>query len=249
MDFDDLERCASAGARMIILSSPHNPGGSVWTEEELRRLADICLQYDMLILSDEIHCDLVYAPNKHIPLASLSDEIAGRCITTIAPSKTFNLSGLSTSSVIITNNELRRIFSDTIDHLHVGAGNIAGNVASQAAYTHGDEWVDELMEYLSANLDFMEDYLKKYIPRIGMVRPEATFLVWLDCRDFGMNDDDLNRFFLEKARLGLTRGDLFGPGGSGFMRMNIGCPRSVLSRALDQLKGAVTFVSQFVKTT
>jgi cysteine-S-conjugate beta-lyase len=240
MDFDDLERCVAKGARMLFLSSPHNPGGSVWTEEELRRLAGICLREDLLIFSDEIHCDLVYKPNKHVPLARLSEEIADRCITSVAPSKTFNLSGFSTASVIITNGELRKKFNATLDHLHIGGGNIAGNVASQAAYTYGDEWVDELMDYLSENLDILEDFLAKHIPQVKMLRPQATFLVWLDCRDLGLDDDALNRFFIEKAGLGLTRGDLFGPGGSGFMRMNTGCTKATLTRALVQMKDAVS---------
>jgi cystathionine beta-lyase len=238
MDLENLEKVAKEGARMIILSSPHNPGGSVWTEEELRRLADICLRNDILILSDEIHCDLVFKPNKHIPLVTLSEEIADHCITAIAPSKTFNLSGLSTSSVIIPNAELRKQFIATLDHLHIGMGNIAGNVASQAAYTYGDEWVDELMAYLSVNLDILEDYLQQQIPQIKMLRPEATFLVWLDCRELGMDDITLNKFFLEKARLGLNRGEMFGPGGSGFMRMNIGCTKATLNKALECLKEA-----------
>jgi cystathionine beta-lyase len=238
MDLENLDKVAKEGARMIILSSPHNPGGSVWTEEELRRLADICLRNDILILSDEIHCDLVFKPNKHIPLVTLSDEIADHCITAIAPSKTFNLSGLSTSSVIITNAELRKKFVATLDHLHIGMGNIAGNVASQAAYTYGDEWVDELMAYLSENLDILEDYLQKHIPQIRMLRPEATFLVWLDCRELAMDDAALNKFFLEKARLGLNRGEMFGPGGSWFMRMNIGCTKATLNKALESLKEA-----------
>ncbi len=239
MDFENLEKAASDGACMLILSSPHNPGGSVWTEDELRRLAEICLRHDMLVLSDEIHCDLVYKPFKHIPLASLSPEIADHCITAIAPSKTFNLSGLSTASVIITNAELRKKFTATLNHLHIGGGNIAGNVASQAAYTHGDEWVDELTAYLSENLDILEDFIKKNIPQVKMLRPESTFLVWLDCRELGMDNHTLNKFFLEKARLGLTRGDLFGPGGSGFMRMNIGCTKATLTVALDSLKKAI----------
>jgi cystathionine beta-lyase len=238
MDLENLEKVAKEGARMIILSSPHNPGGSVWTEEELRRLADICLRNDILILSDEIHCDLVFKPNKHIPLVTLSEEIADHCITAIAPSKTFNLSGLSTSSVIIPNAELRKQFIATLDHLHIGMGNIAGNVASQAAYTYGDEWVDELMAYLSVNLDILEDYLQQQIPQIKMLRPEATFLVWLDCRELAMDDAALNKFFLEKARLGLNRGEMFGPGGSGFMRMNIGCTKATLNKALESLKEA-----------
>ncbi len=239
MDFDHLEKEMKAGIKMFVLCNPHNPGGSVWTREELLRLAGLCLRYEVLMVSDEIHCDLVFKPFKHLPLATLSEEVAARCITLTAPSKTFNLSGLSTASVIITDEALRKTYKATLDPLHIGGGNIAGNVASQAAYANGDDWVDQLNEYLSGNLDLMEDYFQQYIPRVKMLRPEATFLVWLDCRDLGLDDEQLNRFFLEKARLGLNRGDMFGPGGSGFMRMNIGCPRATLIRALEQLREAV----------
>ena len=160
-------------------------------------------------------------------------------IDLMSASKTFNLSGLSTASVIITREDLRNRFRETLDHLHIGGGNIAGTVASRAALTYGDEWVDDLMKYLSGNLDILESFLLKHIPQITMVRPEATFLVWLDCRKMNMDDETLNRFFIEKAGLGLNRGDMFGPGGSGFMRMNIGCPKSTLNLALEKLKQAM----------
>jgi len=239
MDFDDLENKAAHGAKMIILSSPQNPGGSVWTREELSRIVEICLKYNLLIVSDEIHCDLVYDPYKHIPTASLSSEASGLTITTLAPSKTFNLSGLSTSSVIISDDILRKKFRDTLDHLHIGGGNIPGNIASEAAYTHGWEWSRQLMTYLSGNLDFMESFLEEKIPAIQMIRPEATFLVWLDCRKLNLNNKELNDFFLHKAKLGLNPGPMFGPGGEGFMRINIACQRAVLEKALLQLADAV----------
>lgn len=245
MDFENLEMEAKKGAKMLILSSPHNPGGSVWTQEELRTMAEICLRYNILILSDEIHCDLILPGYKHTPTASLSAEIADQCITTIAASKTFNLSGLSTSTVIITHAELREKFKTTLDALHIGGGNIFGSVATQAAYTYGDEWVDALMVYLSENLDILEEYLQKHIPQIKMVRPEATFLVWLDCRELGMKDKELNHFFLTKAKLGLNPGTMFGPGGSGFMRMNVACTKATLMQALEGLHHALSrrFVS------
>jgi cysteine-S-conjugate beta-lyase len=239
MDFEDLERKASAGAKMIIISSPHNPGGSVWTQNELSRLAEICLKYNVLMLSDEIHCDLVYKSFKHIPLASLSPKIAALTITAIAPSKTFNLSGLSSASVVISDEIMRNKFTQTLDHLHIGGGNILGNIASEAAFTGGDDWSKQLMEYLGKNLDFMESILEKYLPKIKMIRPEATFLVWLDCRGLNLDDAGLKDFFLYKAKLGLNPGIMFGPGGEGFMRMNIGCPLSVIKQALEQLRVAV----------
>lgn len=244
MDLADLERKAAAGARMIIISNPHNPGGSVWTREELSQLAEICQRHNVLMLSDEIHCDLVFDPFRHIPLASLSEEIAGKTITTLAPSKTFNLSGLSTSSVVIPDEELRARFRQTLDHLHIGNGTVFGNLASEAAYTYGYEWSRQLMAYLAGNVDYLQHYLAEHLPMIRMIRPEATFLVWLDCRGLGMSDKELNEFFLKKARLGLNPGVMFGQGGEGFMRLNIGCPLQTLKQAMDQLSDAAKTIHE-----
>ncbi len=238
MDFENLEKLAKEGAKMLILSNPHNPGGNVWTRDELTQMAEICLKYNVLIISDEIHCDLIYKPFKHIPVASLSQEISLQTITTVAPSKTFNLSGLSTSSVIIENDSLRRKFNATLDHLHIGGGNLFGNIASEEAYLHGDTYVDELMAYLMLNIETLEEYVATNLPKIKVIRPESTFLVWLDCREMGLNDNDLNDFFLLKAKVGLNPGIMFGPGGDGFMRMNIGCPKATLLQGLGQIKEA-----------
>ena len=238
MDFENLEALAKDGAKMLILSNPHNPGGSVWTREELTMMAEICLKYNILIISDEIHCDLIFKPYKHIPVASLSKEVSMLTITTVAPSKTFNLSGLSTASVIIENDSLRRKFNAQVDHLHIGGGNIFGNIASEEAYLHGDTYVDELMDYLIENLDMLEEYVAEYLPKMKVIRPESTFLVWLDCREMGMNDEDLNKFFLHKAKVGFNPGVMFGPGGEGYMRMNIGCPRATLMQGLGQIRDA-----------
>ncbi len=238
VDFDDLENECRKGAKMIIISSPHNPGGNVWTSDELSKIAAICLRHNVLIISDEIHSDLVYKPYKHTPMASLSDEIAAKTITFIAPSKTFNVSGLSSSLAIIPNETLRKQFVSTLDHLHIGLGNIFGNVAMEAAFTYGDEYVGELMEYLAGNVALVESFLETHIPQIIPVRPEATFLVWLDCRGMGMSDKELNDFFLKKARLALNQGIQFGPGGEGFMRLNIGCPKATLLKGLNRLKHA-----------
>lgn len=236
VDFHDLEEKCRQGAKMIIISSPHNPGGNVWTREELLKIAAICLRHNVLILSDEIHCDLVYKPFRHTPMASLSDEIAAKTITFIAPSKTFNVSGLSSSLAIIPDENLRKQFVSTLDHLHIGLGNIFGNVAMEAAFTYGDEYVDALMEYLAGNVALVESFLETHIPQIKPVRPEATFLVWLDCRGTGMTDSELRDFFMNKARLALNQGIQFGPGGEGFMRLNIGCPRATLLEGLNRLK-------------
>jgi len=238
MDFENLEALAKDGAKMLILSNPHNPGGSVWTKDELKRMSEICLKYNILILSDEIHCDLIYKPFKHIPVASLSKEISMLTITTVAPSKTFNLSGLSTASVIIENEHLRKKFNAQVDHLHINWGNLFGNLASEEAYLHGDTYVDELMDYLAGNIKTLESFVEEYFPKIKVIRPESTFLVWLDCREMDMSDEDLNKFFLHKAKVGLNPGVMFGPGGEGYMRMNIGCPRATLLQGLAQIKEA-----------
>ena len=238
VDFDNLKNECRKGAKMIIISSPHNPGGNVWTRDELSKIAAICLRYNVLIVSDEIHCDLVYKPNKHTPMASLSDEIASNTITFIAPSKTFNVSGLSSSLAIIPDENLRKQFVSTLDHLHIGLGNIFGNVAMEAAFTYGDEYDDALMEYLAGNVTLVESFLETNLPQIKPVRPEATFLVWLDCREMGMTDKELNDFFLKKARLALNQGIQFGPGGEGFMSLNIGCTKATLLKGLNRLKQA-----------
>ena len=240
MDFESLEALAKDGAKMLILSNPHNPGGSVWTKDELLQMSAICLKYNVLIISDEIHCDLILKPFKHTPLASLSQEISMQTITTVAPSKTFNLSGFSTASVIIENDSLRRKFTTTLDHLHIGGGNIFGNIASEEAYLHGDNYVDELMDYLAGNVTIIEKYVAEHLPKIKVIRPESTFLVWLDCREMEMTDEDLNKFFLHKAKVGMNPGVMFGPGGEGFMRMNIGCPAATLKKGLDQIREAFT---------
>ena len=191
-----------------------------------------------MIVSDEIHCDLIYKPSKHIPVASVSKEISLQTITTVAPSKTFNLSGFSTASVIIENDSLRKKFNTTLDHLHIGGGNIFGNIASEEAYTHGDVYVDELIDYLAGNIKILEKFVSEYLPKIKVIRPESTFLVWLDCTETGMTDKELNEFFLHKAKVGFNPGIMFGSGGEGFMRMNIGCPASTLLQGLDQIKAA-----------
>ena len=239
IDFDDLAEKAKQGAKMLLLCNPQNPGGSAWTVEELTRLYQICREHNILIFSDEIHSDLVLRGFKHTVLTTVDANASDIVITAIAPSKTFNLAGMATSALIIPNEELRRLFSETIENLHISLGTLFGNVASQAAYTHGDQWLCELVEYLRRNLDMAELYFRKHIPKITMIRPEATYMVWLDCRELGLSDDELRDFMIKQARLGLNEGRTFGPGGEGFMRMNIACPLVTLKEALERLKGAV----------
>jgi cystathionine beta-lyase len=242
MDFESLVKSLTPATKMIIISNPHNPVGRAWSSDELVQLADICLKYNILLLSDEIHSDLILPGYHHTPVAKISDKIAEITVTCIAPSKTFNLAGLSTSSVIISNPVLRKYFNSKTDHLHIGNGNIFGTVASIAAYSEGSEWISELMVYINQNADYVIDYCRKMIPEIRPVRPEATYMIWLDCRKLGMTGKELQEFFVGKARVGLNEGSCFGPGGEGFMRMNIGTTNSNVRKAMEQIEKAVASV-------
>jgi cystathionine beta-lyase len=242
MDFESLVKSLTPATKMIIISNPHNPVGRAWSSDELVQLADICLKYNILLLSDEIHSDLILPGYHHSPVAELSDKIAEITVTCIAPSKTFNLAGLSTSSVIISNPVLRKYFNSKTDHLHIGNGNIFGTVASIAAYSEGSEWISELMVYINQNADYVIDYCRKMIPEILPVRPEATYMIWLDCRKLGMTGKELQEFFVGKARVGMNEGSCFGPGGEGFMRMNIGTTNSNVRKAMEQIEKAVASV-------
>lgn len=242
MDYNSLVNSIDSDTKMIIISNPHNPVGRVWNPEELYNLADICLKNNILMISDEIHCDLILPGYTHTPLATLSDEIAQKTITLIAPSKTFNLAGLSTSSVIIPDQELRKIFNRVVDNLHIGGGNIFGTVASIAAYTHGHEWLDTLVEYVDKNMEYVIDYCARMIPEIIPVQPEATYMIWLDCRKFGMSGKELQQFFVHKAGIGMNEGSGFGPGGEGFMRMNLGTTHATVIKAMEQIEKAVSLI-------
>jgi cysteine-S-conjugate beta-lyase len=240
MDFDSLVASIDSRTKMIIISNPHNPVGRVWTHEELNRLAEICISANILILSDEIHCDLVLPGFTHTPMASISEKIADNTITFIAPSKTFNLAGLSTSSVVISNPALRKSFTRLVDNLHVGNGNVFGTIASIAAYSHGHAWLEALLDYIDHNIDFVGDYCRKMIPEIVPVMPEATYMIWLDCRKFGMTGKELQNFFIKRAGIGMNEGSTFGPGGEGFMRMNLGTTHQTVMKAMEQIEKAVS---------
>src|SRR5664279_1857633 len=240
MDYNSLVAGIDAKTRMIIISNPHNPVGRVWTPEELNNLADICLNNNILIISDEIHCDLALPGFTHTPIASLSEKIAAKTVTLIAPSKTFNLAGLSTSSVIIPDPDLRKSFNRVVDNLHIGSGNIFGTVASIAAYTHGEKWLGELMHYIDDNVEYVSEYCRDMIPEIIPVKPEATYMIWLDCRKFHMQGKELQNFFIHKAGVGMNEGSAFGPGGEGFMRMNVGTTHNTVIKAMEQIEKAVS---------
>ncbi len=239
MDYAGLEKLCKKGAAMIIISNPHNPGGNAWRADELKCMSDICLKYDVLMVSDEIHADLVNVGFKHTVLSSLGDAIARKTITMISASKTFNLAALSTASVIISDKKLRVSFNNVVQKLHVDMGNVFGTTAAMAAYNEGDEWLEQLLKYINDNINFLGETLKREIPEIKMIHPEATYMAWLDCSALNLNDKDLSDFFIKEAGLGLNAGIQFGKGGSLYMRINLACPRSLLVQALEQLKTAI----------
>lgn len=239
MDLEGLRNLITPATKMIIISNPHNPVGRAWQLRELAELAEICSEKGIVILSDEIHSDLVLPGNHHVPLASVSERAAAITVTCMAPSKTFNLAGLSTSSMIIPDRALREKYYKTLESIHIHLGNICGNVASEAAYTNGMEWLSELIAYIQGNVDLAMTYFHERIPHIKPVRPEATYMMWLDCREMGMSGKELQRFFVEQAGIGMNEGSSFGPGGEGFMRINLACPRATVEKALKQIDQAI----------
>lgn len=228
-----------AKVKMFMLCNPHNPVGRVWTKEELIKLGDVCLENNMIIVSDEIHSDIIYSDYKHIPIASLSKELEQNSITCIAPSKTFSLAGLSTSVIIIPNEKLRNEFNDILSKHRLDGGNVLGEVALEAAYTHGEKWLEDLLLYLEGNLNYLKDYLKANIPQIKPIDSEATYLVWLNCSGLKLKDRDLLDFFVEKAGIGVNPGSAFDEECLEYVRLNIACPRAILKTTLDNLKKAV----------
>jgi len=240
MDFEDLEAKLGSGVKAMLLCNPHNPVGRVWSREELIKVGELCAKYNVVIIADEIHSDLIYSNCTHVPAASISEELAIRTVTCIAPSKTFNIAGLSTSAVIIPDKALRHKFNSTIKRLGIEMGNLFGITALEAAYTNGEEWLAQVLAYTEDNVDYLVDYFNTRIPQIKVSKPQGTYLVWLDCRELEMNQKDLVNFFINKARVGLNDGTAFGAGSEGFMRMNIACPRSLLEEALKRIEQAVS---------
>ncbi len=247
MDFSDLEAkftpadgmmSRHSRVKAIILCNPQNPIGRVWSREELERLGEIVIGQGAVVISDEIHCELLYKGHRHTPFASISEEFAQNSIVCMAPSKTFNLPGLESSSIIIPDKKLRERFNDVKSGIVPGV-NLFGLTAMEAAYRYGDEWLEQLLEYLQGNLEFAMAYFREHIPRIKLIKPQGTYLLWLDCRALGLDDKALQKLFREQARVGFDDGFMFGLGGSGFQRMNIACPRSILREALGRIEAAV----------
>lgn len=235
IDFDDMESKFKSGVKMLIISSPHNPVGRVWTLLELQKIVDLCEQNDVLILSDEIHADLTFEPNTHIPIASISDRAAKRCITFMAASKTFNIAGLSTALAVIQQKDLLKTYNEMMDAMHLFPGNVMGTVATKAAFDNGDYWRIQMLDYVAGNIDFVYEFLMKNLPKIHFHRPEATYLLWLDFRALNWEQKKLRDFLIKKAGVGLNDGTVFSPGGEGFMRLNVACSRIILEKALKQI--------------
>lgn len=240
MDYQNLENKIDDRVKMIILCSPHNPGGRVWDEEELLRLGEICLKHKILIISDEIHCDLLFTGYKHTPISSLSEELAQNTITCISASKTFNMGGLTTSANFIPNPEIRALFNNTLESMELDTGNLFGMAALEAAFRYGDEWLNELLEYLEGNLNYLVKYFIEKIPQIKPMIPQGSYLVWLDCRELKLTPPELMSFMMNTAKVRLNDGQTFGPGGEGFLRMNLACPRSILEEGLERIANAIS---------
>lgn len=239
MDFEGLEKVIDDECRLLILCNPHNPGGICWDRNTLQRLADICFRHNIIVISDEIHCDMALFGHKHIPFASVSDEAAAISISFGAPSKTFNIAGVVSSYVIIPSVDLRKGFFEWLDANEFNDATMFAVIATMQAFTKGEEWRKQMLNYIESNVVFVENYCKQNISKIKPLRPEASFLIWLNCRYLGLNHEQLNNLFVEKAHLALNDGEMFGIGGDGFMRLNIATPRSVLQKALKQLAEAV----------
>lgn len=243
MDLVDFEAKITDKTKLFILCNPHNPGGRVWTREELQKVAEICEKHNITVVSDEIHADMVL-PGKtpHTPFADVSEWAEQHTVTFMAPTKVFNMPGLISSGYIIPNAELRHKFAEHLEASEMNSGNIFAYIGAVAAYEHGESWRVEMLEYVQKNIDYVADFLKNNIPQVVPMIPEASFLVWLDCKGLGMETDELHEFFAHKAGLGLNKGTIFGDGGEYHLRLNVACSRKVLEQGMEQLKKAVNDV-------
>ncbi len=240
MDFADMERkIVDYHVKMLLLCSPHNPVGRVWTKEELLRVGEICQKHGVLVVSDEIHADFTYAGHTHRVFASVKSEFADFTITCTAPSKTFNLAGLQNSNIFIPNRQLRHAYKKELSACGCGGTNCMGMAACQAAYEAGADWLEQLKQYLAGNLAYIRQFLREKLPDIALIEPEGTYLVWLDLRKLGLTEQQQRQLIVQDAKLWLDTGTLFGQGGEGFERINIACPRTTIEQAMQRLEHAV----------
>ena len=240
MDFENLEKVCDEKCKILILCNPHNPGGITWSKETLQQLADFCYEHHLLVISDEIHADMALFGHKHIPFASVSDKARNISITFQAPSKTFNIAGIVSSYAIIPNEDIQNRFYKWLSANELDEPTLFAPIATIAAFRKGEEWRKAMLAYIEDNIRFVEDYCREHIPGIRPLRPQASFLVWLNCRDLHLSHNALLDLFIDKAHLALNDGKMFGPGGEGFMRLNVAAPRSVIKQALQQLEEAVS---------
>jgi cystathionine beta-lyase len=239
MDFDQLERVIDDRCKLLVLANPHNPGGRAWERETLATLADICERRGVLVISDEIHADMGLHGHRHVPFMTASPAAARASITFGAPSKSFNIAGIVSSFAVVPDDTLRRRFYSCLEANEMNEPTIFATIATEAAYTRGHEWLRQMLAYVEGNVEFVDRYLRERVPAIRLMRPQASFLAWLDCRELGLEHDALVELFVKRARLALNDGEMFGPGGEGFTRMNIGTSRRVLAVALERLEAAV----------
>lgn len=240
MDFDNLAQVYDEKCKVLILCNPHNPGGICWDKETLIKLAEFCYEHHILVVSDEIHADLAIFGHKHIPFATVSDKAAQISITFQAPTKTFNIAGIISSYAIVPNEKIRKVFYHWLTANELDEAHIFAHIATIAAFRKGEEWRKQMLAYVEDNIKFVEDYCKEKMPQIRPLRPQASFLVMLNCRDLHLSHDQLLDLFIDKAHLALNDGEMFGPGGEGFMRLNVGCPRPLIAQALSQLAEAIS---------
>lgn len=239
MDFDNLAAVCDDKCRLLVLANPHNPCGICWTRDTLQRLAAFAKEHGLIVISDEIHCDMALYGHRHIPFASVSEEASEVSITFSAPTKTFNMAGIVSSWCVIPNERLSQGFFGWLRANELNEPTMFAPVATMAAFTHGEAWRKEMLRYVEGNIDFIIDYCKSHMPQIHPVRPQASYLLWLDCRQLGLEHRQLVRLIEDKAGLALNQGAMFGKEGEGFMRLNVGCPRSTIAKALKQLHEAV----------
>lgn len=244
IDFKNLEELLSKKrTTMLLLCNPHNPTGKCFTLEELTRMSDLCLQYDVFVVSDEIHSDIVYQGNTHIPFGSISKEAADNCVICVNPSKVFNIAGVRTGAAVIPNRKNHDRFYEPLENLKAYGRTIFGTLPIEVAYNECDYYADQLLEYLSGNLAYLKKFIADKIPQIKTMNTQATYLIWLNCKALNMEPKKLQQFFLEEAKVALNEGSTFKTGGAGFMRMNIACPRSKLVEALSRIEAAVNKLS------